>query len=171
MRRAAILARVPPDLPLKLTRPLRTRVSELRSPREIRMSSNLFAVAVALACLIGVGLACEPERKPSAASERLAAATEIWQQANLARSRGDVDFGDADDEAYHRWSLRLADAAIAAGTQARTAAYAEHAARMAERAETSEALMRMGRSSLLQGAIARYYAADARVLLESAKDQ
>lgn len=135
------------------------------------MSSNLFAVAVALACLIAVGLSDEQEKVPSAASERLAAATEIWRQASLARERGDFDFGDSNEEAYYRWSLRLADAAIAAGTQARATAYAEHVARMAERAKASEVLMTMGRSSILQGAIARYYAADARVLLEEAKDK
>jgi|SRR5688572_893629 len=135
------------------------------------MSSHLLAVAVALACLIGFGLSDEQEKEPTAASERLAAATEIWQQASLARERGDFDFGDTNEEAYYRWSLRLADAAIAAGTQARATAYAEHAERMAERAETSEALMKMGRTSIIQCAIARYYAADARVLLEGVKDK
>lgn len=92
----------------------------------------------------------------------------LWDQAEVQRKRGrDATIGDGSEESIVLWSRRLAEAASAAGVQSAHDAYGEHCARMERRVEGMEPEFKRSLVSRTELARARYFAADARVLLET----
>jgi len=135
------------------------------------MNRLLAPCVLTLATALGLSQQTSKDDASSAVMARYKAASEVVGLVEAQRSRGDGDAQFPEDDASIRWSLRLAEAAVAAGVQPASRAYADHVQRMEKQAAGVEAQAKMGRRSALEVAVARYFLADARVLLErAAKD-
>jgi hypothetical protein len=132
------------------------------------MTRLLAPCVLALATFLGHSQQASKEEASSAVTARYKAASEILGIVEAQRSRGDGDAQFPEEDASIRWSLRLAEAAVAAGAQPASQAYADHVQRMEKQVAAVEAQAKMGRRSALEVAVARYFLADARVLLERA---
>ena len=98
---------------------------------------------------------------------RYEAAKTVWELiATKARTSGEDPAADSADEARYVWSLRLADAEVAAGRGSAADVYAQHVARMEDSAAKTEARASRGRASVGDVAMAKFFVADAKLRLE-----
>lgn len=110
----------------------------------------------------------QPIEPVNAADARYRAVAKIWELVELHGRWGADEFPAPELEARYLWSLRLAEAAIAAGKQSPNEALAEHADRMQERTTLTKGLRDRGRAGSLEIASTEYYVADAKMRLDLA---
>ena len=130
---------------------------------------GLCAVTVLAAPLLVARVRAKVDPIQSLLAARNEAAQKVWTHAAKMRGTSEDMLGDEIGESRLRWSLRIAEAAIDAGTVSKQDAYAQHLARMTEFADSTKQLAQQGRCGSQEVAVAEFYVADARVRAEKAK--
>src|SRR5689334_21187055 len=99
----------------------------------VSVASFALGLIVGVLPVVGVRQAHDrPQAQSPAATARYEAAKALWEDAAFQAKTGQYQMGAAEDEDRFRWSLRLAESAVAAGAVLPPDAFRQHLDRMRE---------------------------------------
>lgn len=117
-------------------------------------SVGLVGAGVAAAALVAMTQEPKPVAAANPAAERYAIAKEVLEQAKQLHAAGRGGFTSTAEDL--RWSLRLAESAVAAGLATRQQAFAVHVAHVQQLLDTAKLRFEAGAAPLLEVAELRY---------------